>query len=325
MLKLDKKDRRILYELDKNARQPLSKIAKKVALKRESVLYRIKKYLKEGLIRNYLTVVDMSKLGFVNYKIYIKLHNINEDKEKKIIQELCKNSSISWVASCDGSYSLIFGIKARTMIELNSILKKINNKYWQFFKEQNITTIINAHHFYRDYLISDKGTTERKIEWGGKLSEIDMDNKNIEILHFLCENSRISSVEIASKLNISPDAVIQRIKKLELSNVITHYMIWPNVNKLKGIYYKVLIKLHNLNDETEKLLYSYCMENPNIVYTLNCIGDWQFEMDVEVENIEQFRSLIRDFINTFPNIVSDYTALNIYEEYKFRFFEKEIL
>ena len=30
MTKLDKKDKKILYELDRNARQPLSKIAKKV-------------------------------------------------------------------------------------------------------------------------------------------------------------------------------------------------------------------------------------------------------------------------------------------------------
>ena len=76
---LDKKDKRILYELDKNARQPLSEIAKKVQLKRESILYRLKKYLQEGLIRDYLTVIDMSKLGFTHYKIYLRLHNINEN------------------------------------------------------------------------------------------------------------------------------------------------------------------------------------------------------------------------------------------------------
>ena len=37
-MKLDKKDKRILYELDKNARQPLTKIAKKVKKKGTFIL-----------------------------------------------------------------------------------------------------------------------------------------------------------------------------------------------------------------------------------------------------------------------------------------------
>ena len=91
MIKLDKKDKRILYELDKTARQALSKIANKVNLKRESIRYRLKKYLQEGLIRNYLTVIDTAKFGFIHYKIYTKLHNITEEQEKEFISYLVKN------------------------------------------------------------------------------------------------------------------------------------------------------------------------------------------------------------------------------------------
>ncbi|MEK6860111.1 MAG: Lrp/AsnC family transcriptional regulator [Nanoarchaeota archaeon] len=210
------------------------------------------------------------------------------------------------------------------MEELNNILKEINNKFWKFIKEQHITTIINAHHYYRDYLIEKKGTTERKIEWGGSNNKIELDERDIVILDMLSKNSRINSVEISSKLKISPDTVIQRIKKLERLEVIEHYMIWPDVNKLKGIYYKVLINLHNFNNEKENKLYNYCLQNPNIVYLVNCLGDWQLEIDIEVESIQEFRKLIRDFLSNFSEIVSDYTALNIYEEYKFKLFEKEI-
>jgi Lrp/AsnC family transcriptional regulator, regulator for asnA, asnC and gidA len=324
-VQLDKKDKQILYELDRNARQPLSKIAKRVQLKRESVLYRLRKYLKEGVIRDYLTVVDLSKLGFTHYKIYLRLHNVSANEEKELIKTLCNNPFVSWVSSCDGSYSLIFGVKARSMQELDMILNKINSKFWKMIKERQITTIIKAHHYYRDYLIGSRGTTERKIEWGGVGQNIEIDEKDIEILDSLCENSRINAVEISNMLHISSDSVIQRIRKLQESNVLTHYMIWPNVNKLKGIYYKVLVRLHNLNEANEKKLYQYCLNNPNIVYLVHCLGDWQLEIDLEAENTEEFRSLMKDFLNNFSEIISDYTALNIYEEYKFRFFEKEIL
>lgn len=323
-IKLDAKDRKILYELDKNARQPLSNIAKKVNLTREAVLYRLNKLKKSGLIRKFLTVIDMAKLGYTHHKVYVKLHNITEAEEKKMVNDLTSNPFITWVSSCDGKYSLIFVPKAKSIVELNKIMKEINNKYWQFFMEQDVATIVEAHHFYRDYLIEKQGATERKIVWGGSPEETKLDNINIEILDELAKDSRISAVEIANRLKISPDAVIKRIKNLEKAGIIEHYMVWPDNLKMNQQYFKVLVALHNINEEKEKMIVSYCQQNPNIVYIVNSLGPWQLELDIEVKDIIEFRKLMRDFLNKFADIVSDYSALNIYEEHKYRFFDKAI-
>jgi Lrp/AsnC family leucine-responsive transcriptional regulator len=58
MIKLDLKDRKILYELDLDARQPLTRIGKKVGLSKDVVSYRMKKLQDEGIIKNYYTVID---------------------------------------------------------------------------------------------------------------------------------------------------------------------------------------------------------------------------------------------------------------------------
>lgn len=324
MLKLDKKDKIIIYELDRNARQPLSRIAKKVNLTREAVLYRLNSLKNSGIIRKFLTVIDMAKLGYTHHKVYVKLHNITETQEKELINYLVNSPFISWVSNCDGKYSLIFAPKARSMVELNKIMKEINNKYWQFFMEQDVATIITAYHFYRDYLIGKQGAAERKIVWGGPAEETKLDSINIGILNELAEDSRVSAVAIANKLRISSDAVINRIKNLEKSGIIEHYMIWPDNLKMNQQYFKVLVTLHNTTEEKEKMIVSYCQQNPNIVYIVNSLGPWQLELDIEVKDIAEFRKLIREFLNKFSDIVSDYSALNVYEEYKFRFFDRKI-
>jgi len=54
MVNIDLKDRKILYELDLNARQSLNEIGKKVGLNKDSVAYRIKRMEDEGIIKKLL-------------------------------------------------------------------------------------------------------------------------------------------------------------------------------------------------------------------------------------------------------------------------------
>jgi Lrp/AsnC family leucine-responsive transcriptional regulator len=57
MTKIDLKDRKILYELDLDARQSLTQVGKKVGLKKDIVSYRIKRMQDEGIIKNFWTAM----------------------------------------------------------------------------------------------------------------------------------------------------------------------------------------------------------------------------------------------------------------------------
>ena len=324
---LDRRDRLILYELDKNARVPLSKIAKKAWLSRETVLYRTRKYFSGGIIRQYLTIINLAKIGYTHHKIYAVLHNITEEKEKKLISDLLKDPNIGWVASCDGKYSLIFTILAKNLIELNEKIKSLHKKYGEYFSDLEITSIIKAYHYPRDYLIQAKSrSAAEKVRFrGGEKEDFALDDTDAEILESLSEDSRVSAVDIARKIKVHPGGILNRIKKLEKANLIVNYMIWPNVNKLIGNYFKVLVKLNNVEEESEKKLYTYCQNNPHIVYIVYCLGSWQFEMDIEVSTTEEFRKIMRQFLSEFSSSVLQYTALNIYQEYKFKLFDKQML
>ena len=63
-LLIDNVDRRILYELDINARIPVTQLAKKLRLSREKVNYRINNLIKRGIIRKFVTMINPVKLGY---------------------------------------------------------------------------------------------------------------------------------------------------------------------------------------------------------------------------------------------------------------------
>ena len=57
MMKIDLKDKKILYELDLDCRQSNTQIGKKVGLKKDVVAYRIKRMQDEGVLLNFWTEI----------------------------------------------------------------------------------------------------------------------------------------------------------------------------------------------------------------------------------------------------------------------------
>ena len=74
-MSLNKIDKRILYELDVNARQPLNTIAKKLKINKDTLKYRIKRMEEENIILGYQTFVNHGKLGFFGTRFNLKLQN----------------------------------------------------------------------------------------------------------------------------------------------------------------------------------------------------------------------------------------------------------
>jgi len=85
MPNIDLKDRKILYQLDVDSRQSFSEIGKKVRLPKNVVSYRINRMIKAGIIKNFYSVIDASKLGYISFRFYLVFQYTNPDIEKEII------------------------------------------------------------------------------------------------------------------------------------------------------------------------------------------------------------------------------------------------
>lgn len=84
MIKLDKKDKKLLYWLDQNSRATNKELGKKVGLTEQSIGYKIKRLQEQEIIRKFVTFVNTLSLGYNHYKIFLKLHNTTENIEKII-------------------------------------------------------------------------------------------------------------------------------------------------------------------------------------------------------------------------------------------------
>ena len=112
-MKIDIKDRKILYSLDRNARQSYSSIGRQVELHRSNVINRIEKLKKQDIIFNFPTYVDISKLGYNIYRYYFIFQYLTQDIKSNIIKELVDSKYSLFVVTAEGQIDLsaYFAIK----------------------------------------------------------------------------------------------------------------------------------------------------------------------------------------------------------------------
>jgi Lrp/AsnC family leucine-responsive transcriptional regulator len=319
-MNLDLKDKKIIYELDRDSRQPNSKISQKVGISKQVAGIRIQKLISEQIISFFYALIDVSKLGFTLHKNFIRLRNMTKEKEVEFINYIKNNPNVVWAASCDGRYDFIFSTWAKDVEYLDKILKEINKRFGSFIYERQVATILQGQYLPRGYLLNKNRTeTFKEASFGAVPQKVDLDVIDWKILLCLGENARMSAVDISSRAKISADAVADRIRRMEKQEIIKHFTVVPNESKYPYLHYKILIGLKNISEKIEQDLVNYCKSNSYIVYFVKALGEWDFEIDVEVESVEKFRELMMDLKSKFQNDLKDYSSLLIYKVHKYNF------
>ncbi|MBU3940708.1 MAG: winged helix-turn-helix transcriptional regulator, partial [Nanoarchaeota archaeon] len=112
MINLDKKDLKILSEIDKNSRRTDSEIAKKVGLSKQVVNYRIQRFIDNKLITDFYTLVNVGKLGLNSYYVFLQLEKINKEQEKTLLRKLGLLGYVGWLVGGIGRWDVILLIYA---------------------------------------------------------------------------------------------------------------------------------------------------------------------------------------------------------------------
>jgi DNA-binding Lrp family transcriptional regulator len=319
-LKIDKKDREILYNLDLDARASLSVIAKKTKTSKQVVKYRIEKLIEKGVIERFLLFVNGTKFGYIAYKFYIELHNITEEELEKIVEDFKKHPLIVWVATCEGRFDLAIAPIARNNVHAYFILNEILKKYNKYIKDIVPLNYIDVSHLKRSYLTGDKRPEIDAPFWGNEPQNYKLDDYEIKILSILCEDARKPITEIAEKIGCSVDIITNRIKKLIKDGIIQGSTIIINKSHLNYEYYKALLKIRFFSEEEERIFLEFVKSEKSIVDVIRMMGNWNYELDIEVKNVYEFHKIMLNIKNKFPKNIQEHNSLIILKEHKLNFF-----
>jgi len=318
---LDLKDRKILHELDLNARQSDSEIAKKVGLTRDSTRYRINRLIENGHINYFMTLLNSMKLGYDWYRTFFKFQNLTIEKEKEIIDYLKEQAS--WISKVEGIWDLNTGIFVKNVYEYRDLINEFLLKYSSFIERYDVSIVTREWSYHRDYLLNKKQKTSKPLLMGfdsqKEYKTETIDETDYKILKTILKNARMKTIDIAREIKTTEMVVRYRLKNLIKKGIIIGFKPFLNVHKLGYTYFKIHLTLQNLNPEKKKSIVNYIHQHPNTIHMTELVGGADLETEFQVKTNEEFYANVQDLRLKFGNIIRNYEFMQYTQEYKFTY------
>lgn len=315
---LNIKDKKILYELDKNSRINLTQLAKKVQMSKESLHYRLNKLIEEKIILKFHTVPAHYRFGTVDYKIYLRLQDISKTNYDGLIDFLIKNKDVFWVTPCNGRWDLMFGIRAITMNEFFNIQDKLMDKFSKYIQEKELSISRRALQFNRKWMLNSK-EKRKGFDFGEGDEKISLDKKDRIILNEIVNDARKKIIDISKDTKLSVDVVTYRIKKMEKQEIINGYKCLFNVEKLGLVATKAFVYFKNINEKRKQDFINYLKTLNNSVNVVTTFAPWDLEIIFESESYTEYYKTMDKLKEEFSDIIKFYESVLMLAERKQEF------
>jgi len=303
MYKIDLKDRKILYELDLNCRESNTQIGKKVGLKKDVVAYRIKKMQDEGVIKNFWSEINTTKLGYDVYRVYINFQDASFDVKKEIIKYFSNYKNAWAVMSIQGPVDFDVMLWVKDSLEFNNFWNTTLDKYGNYFARYAVSVLTSGIGFKKSYLLSGEyKESDREyfvLRSGGKTVEID--EIDYKILDELAVNARIPLIDLAEKLNCSSQTITYRIKNLIENGVVLAFRVGIDISKL-GLQDSG-IDIYLRDHTKKKQIIDYIKYNPYVEYIFDSVGWCDIQFELMIKDIDHLNKIMEDINFRFPGVI----------------------
>lgn len=130
-----------------------------------------------------------------------------------------------------------------------------------------------------------------------------LDETDKKILEIIQRDGRITNTKLASMIGISQPAMLERVRRLESSGVISGYTALLDRDKIGlevMVFVAVSLSLHQLSsvDKIKKQMISF----PEVLECYQVSGDNDFILKVVLENINSYMDFVMNKLSTLSGI-----------------------
>jgi Lrp/AsnC family leucine-responsive transcriptional regulator len=137
------------------------------------------------------------------------------------------------------------------------------------------------------------------------MNEILLDSTDLDILRCLQENARLTTKELAARVNLSTTPVFERLKRLERNGFIKKYVAVLDAEKLNlGFVVFCSVKLKQMTRDVAQTFVSVIRDIPQVAECYNISGEYDYLLKIHAPDMKYYNEFILNVLGTIDSIGS---------------------
>ncbi len=134
---------------------------------------------------------------------------------------------------------------------------------------------------------------------------IKIDEKDRQILRELGRDGRVSNLELADRVSLSPSACLRRVQALEKAGAISGYRAVLNPAALGiGFTAMVTVGLNEHSKAAQEAFEAAMIRAPQVRECHNITGNVEYLLRVEVEDLSAYKQFHTDRLGALPQVAT---------------------
>lgn len=136
-----------------------------------------------------------------------------------------------------------------------------------------------------------------------------IDSTDIQILRCMQENARVTTKELAAKVNLSTTPVFERLKRLEREGYIQKYVAVLDAEKLnQGFVVFCSVKLRQMGKEIARDFTSRIKDIPQVTECYNVSGEFDYLLKIHAPDMKYYNEFLINVLGTIDSLGSVQSA-----------------
>jgi DNA-binding Lrp family transcriptional regulator len=321
-MKLSPKEKHLLATIELQAGTPIKEIERQTGMPEHAIRYLIKKLATAKLLGPKRPIIDMNLLGYAHYTFFFSLTSESHKVKQSFLRYLSRSPTITWMFELGGDFQYGATISVKHINSVTRFLHDVSQKFGNIFFEKVYSLQLSYNYFGRRYLTPHKLASQPiHFELHQRLEELDDSDK--QILGAMANSDYTTLTQLSTELKIPLATLERRKQKLEQRGVIRGYFHWIEAGALGMLPYVLLIYMKGISPDFKRKLLEFSRREPQVVYFIECMGNWDFEIGIEVDSMKEVTNITQKLYDHFPEDMRTLKVIPILNYYKFKNYSLE--
>lgn len=291
-----------LAVVELHADMPLAEIRRQTNHRSHTIRYNLKKLEDRGVISK-APFIDVYPLGYTAHAIFFSIAPSSSLSKEKFITSLQENQNVQWLAELGGDYQYVATLFVRRPSEIQDFYDSINQKFGSILFQKTISTRLSFTQFNRKY-------------FGGKPASLTFGSTTPQTINET-DHKVLSSLANNTKALIPHSTLRARKTRLKEKQILLREFYQINAATIGMQTYEVLLSAKGASQTLRESLATFSKEHRYIVHFVSCLGEWDYEIGIEVPDSQTLLSTLQEITEKFGDQLVSMKTLSLFQNLKY--------